>query len=97
MLGIAPLQDGHVQQWSLVVEPIGVVKELVAKGNDPRIVTRHTEDGDVRVMQREWLVGLDGARVSCVPEEWGKTLAVIKLKLSGGKQGCTQLKIFQNV
>ena len=75
----------------LVHEDWNRVQALVEEKSER--VEQDTADGEsVHVLSRDLYVMVDGVRTTHVKAAWGKSATVLKVRLSGIKQGISQLR-----
>jgi hypothetical protein len=87
--------DKNPDYFALVHQQIEHVQRLYEDG---QLTAEKLADGsEVHVRERELYLTTDGARVTHVPWAWGKTVSVLRIRLSGYKQGIVQLRCLLQV
>ena len=97
LLGMGPVEPGR-GYFSLTEQPWSHVNTLYGRrGDGPRSRVRKLIRIErpglpaAYVLDRVVYIHVDSARVKNVPDTWGRSLSVIKVRLSGIKRGSHQL------
>ena len=83
--------ESSADDWfSLVEQPWSYARDAAQRGDT---ATALLPSGDpVQVLDRDLYLHVDAARVKNVPLKWGRSVTVIKLRLSGMRRGTNQLR-----
>ncbi len=82
--------ESEANAFSLVEQPWAYARDAATRGETTALVV---EDGSmVQVLRRDVYLHVDAARVKNVPSKWGRSITVIKLRISGLRQGVNQLR-----
>ena len=78
--------------WFPLVEHTWRHAQEQAAAGATETVRPRTGATEVQVLRRDLYVHVDAVRVKNVPATWGRSVTVIKLRISGMRQGTNQLR-----